>query len=53
MQGISKERWLDHCAQAAICDDPERVREITRYLNEILEEEAQRLEKPHPVRVLA
>ena len=53
MQGTIKQRWLDLCAEAAICDDPERLRELTRYLNEILKEETQRLEaEPRYVRVL-
>jgi hypothetical protein len=53
MQGTTKQRWLDLCAEAAICDDPERLQEIASYLNQILNEETERLEAgPRPIRVL-
>jgi hypothetical protein len=42
---IMKARWLDVCAEAAICDRPERLRELTEAIVGILEEQQERLEK--------
>jgi len=48
MQGDAKQRWLDLCAEAAICDDSERLGELTRYITMLLREEQQRLEGVAP-----
>jgi hypothetical protein len=41
----NKRRWLDVCAEAAICDDSERLNELACEINEILSEEEQGLEQ--------
>ena len=52
MQGEIKDRWLDVCAEAAICDDPNRLAELIREIAEILEQEASRLQAmPLKVRI--
>lgn len=43
-----REQWLDLCAQAAICDDPERLQELMERIAAILKEEKKRLETPGP-----
>jgi hypothetical protein len=43
LQGSTKQRWLDICAQAAICEDPERLQELADAINAVLNEETQRL----------
>jgi len=48
MQGETKERWLDVCAEAAICDDPKRLAELISEIASILEEEVLRLEALPP-----
>lgn len=40
----NKRRWLDVCAEAAICDDSERLTQLANEINAILSEEEQRLE---------
>jgi len=44
----NKRRWLDVCAEAAICDDSERLNELACEINEILSEEERRLEPQAP-----
>ena len=44
MQGKVKEGWLQLCEQVAIEQDTERMIELVRELNRMLEEKEQRLE---------
>jgi hypothetical protein len=46
MEHRIKEQWLDLCAQAAICDDPERLKDLREKILAILEKEEERLERP-------
>lgn len=48
MQGETKDRWLDVCAEAAICDEPTRLSELIKEIAVILEEEVLRLEALPP-----
>jgi hypothetical protein len=48
LQGKPKERWLDVCSEAAICDDPERLKQLTTEIDAILREEKERLETTPP-----
>ena len=48
MQGEIKDRWLDVCAEAAICDDPKRLSGLIREIAIILEGEVLRLEALPP-----
>lgn len=43
MQGEKRERWMELCAQAATEQDPERLMELVREINALLEEKEQRL----------
>ena len=43
MQGATKERWQILCEQAAVEQDPERLLELTREINRLLEEKQNRL----------
>ena len=43
MQGESKERWLDVCAQVVIVEDPDRLLELTREIIRMLSEKERRL----------
>lgn len=44
LQGDTKHSWLDICAEAAICEDAERLAELAIQINAILRDEQQRLE---------
>lgn len=44
LQDETRQRWLEICAAAAICEDPERLQELTDTINAILKEKKQRLE---------
>lgn len=48
MQGASRQRWLDLCSEAAICDDPERIEELIQAIIAILRAEKQRLDAQPP-----
>lgn len=48
MQGNAKQRWLDVCAEAAICDDPKRLQELASQINALLREEERRLKALGP-----
>ena len=48
MQGATKARWLDLCAEAAICDDPKRIAELASEIISILRSEEMRLEALPP-----
>lgn len=41
----TKSRWIDVCAEVAICDDPERLAKLATEIMAILRAEQQRLEK--------
>jgi hypothetical protein len=45
MQGKAKEAWLQLCEQVAVEQDTDRMIELVRELNRILEEKEQRLER--------
>jgi hypothetical protein len=53
MQDTTKRRCLDLCAEAAICDDPERLKELTAYIVELLKEEQGKLDSSLHTRVVA
>lgn len=44
MRYENKKRWLDACAEAAICSDAERLTELASEINAILREERRGLE---------
>ena len=46
MQEETRKRWLDLCAEAAICEDPERLQQLADTINAVLKEEKQQLETP-------
>lgn len=46
MEGSTKQRWLDVCSEAAICEDPERLQELMDEINLILRAEKLRLQIP-------
>ena len=43
MQGEKKERWMELCARAATEQDPEKLMELVREINALLEEKERRL----------
>jgi hypothetical protein len=43
MQGETKERWMELAAQAASEQDPQRLIELVREINELLEAKERRL----------
>ena len=43
MQGENRERWLKLCAQAAAEQDGEKLLELVKQINELLEEKERRL----------
>ncbi len=45
MKGEQRERWQNLCALAAEEQDPERLMELTREINKLLDEKEQRLQK--------
>jgi len=45
MQGENKERWELLCAQAAVEQDPDKMIELVREINRLLEEKEARLMK--------
>lgn len=44
MQDDARKQWLEVCAEAAVCEDSERLRELAKEINEILREERRRLD---------
>ena len=48
MEASTKARWLEVCAEAAICEDSERLGELAAEIITILHEEEQRLEALPP-----
>lgn len=49
MKGANKERWHYLCEQAAIEQDPDRLLELIKEINRLLEEKEQRLKREHQV----
>jgi hypothetical protein len=43
MQGKNRERWMELCAQVASEQDPDRVLELAKEINELLEQKERRL----------
>jgi hypothetical protein len=43
MQGETKERWQELCAQAAIEQDPKKLVELAKEINDLLEAKERRL----------
>jgi len=43
MQAETKHVWLDLCAEAAICEDPARLKQLAVQIAEVLDKEQQRL----------
>jgi hypothetical protein len=43
MRGEKRERWMDICSQVANEQDPDKVLELVKKLNEMLEEKEKRL----------
>jgi hypothetical protein len=48
MKGERGERWRQLCAQAAEEQDPDRLMELVREINKLLEEKEQRLKRESP-----
>ena len=46
MQGQNKESWKLLCEQAAVEQDPQRLLELTREINDLLLGKQRRLERP-------
>ena len=44
MQPPNKTRWLELCAEAALCEDLQRLQELTEQITLILQEERRRLQ---------
>ena len=44
MQGANKDKWLQLCAQAAVEQNPRRLLELTRQINELLSGKQHRLD---------
>jgi hypothetical protein len=45
MQGETRERWWVLCEQAAVEQDPEKLLELTKEINRLLEEKERSLQK--------
>jgi hypothetical protein len=43
MQGETKERWMELCAQAAVEQDPTKLMELVKEINNLLEEKERSL----------
>jgi len=43
VQGETKQRWIELCSEAAICDDPKRMDELSQAITALLDQEKQRL----------
>jgi hypothetical protein len=48
MQGANKERWKVLCEQAAIEQDPKKLHELIREINDLLEAKEARLKHNSP-----
>jgi len=43
VQGDTKQRWIELCSEAAICDDPQRMDELVKAITALLDQEKRRL----------
>jgi len=43
MQGEKRERWMQLCSQAATEQDPHKLMELVKEINQLLEEKERRL----------
>jgi len=43
VQGEIKQRWIELCSEAAICDDPQRMDDLAQEITAMLEQEKKRL----------
>lgn len=43
MKGETKERWMELCEQATVEQDPQKLLELARQINDLLEEKERRL----------
>jgi hypothetical protein len=48
VQGANKERWRELCEQAAVEQDPKKLLELTKQINELLEAKQGRLSRDTP-----
>lgn len=48
MQDELKPRWMDLCEQAAVEQDPAKLLELTKQINDLLSEKWKRLEQRRP-----
>jgi hypothetical protein len=51
VQAETRKHWLDLCAEAAICEDPEKLQRLADTINAVLSEEKQRLATSQVFRV--
>ena len=51
MQGEKKERWMELCAQTPVEQDPEKLIELVREINALLEEKERCLGIVPPARL--
>jgi hypothetical protein len=47
VRGEIKQRWIELCSEAAICDDPKRMDELSEAITDLLEQEKQRIQAAH------
>jgi hypothetical protein len=43
VQGETKQRWIELCSEAAICDDPQRMDDLAAAITALLDQEKERL----------
>jgi hypothetical protein len=48
-----RDRWLEVCAEAAIEEDPERLKELAREIAVLLYDERMRLRRLSPIKLRA
>jgi hypothetical protein len=46
MQDDARKKWLEMCAEAAICEDRQRLEQLTEQIAALLRAEKQRLDLP-------
>jgi hypothetical protein len=47
MQGEAGERWRELCQQAVVEQDPQKLLQLIREINQLLEAKDQRLQRQH------
>lgn len=45
MEAIVRKRWINLCTDAAMCEDPDRLEELSKAIVQMLGEEKKRLEQ--------